>query len=84
MNHQIETTTLKLQTMNNNIEISINDIKAAVNCEGVGNTLDVLESFVRHIENAVDRDDKTALGDSELLDVSEVLKLVLLKLYAHE
>jgi len=70
--------------MNNNIEISINDIKSAVNCERLGNTLDALETFVRHLENAVDRDDKTALGDSELLEVSEVLKLVLFKLYAHE
>ena len=70
--------------MNNNIEISINDIKAVVGCERLGNTIDVLEAFVRHLENAVDRDDKTALSDSELLEVSEVVKLVLFKLYAHE
>jgi hypothetical protein len=70
--------------MNNNIEISINDIKAAVGGERLGNTLDILESFVRHLDNAVDRNDKTALSDSELLEVSEVLKLVLFKLYAHE
>ena len=70
--------------MKNTIEISINDIKAAVRCERVGNTLDVLEAFVRHLENAVDRNDKTALSDSELTEMSEVVKLVLFKLYAHE